>query len=262
MNPELFDSYRLDRQDIAIEGFALEALPHLRRHLPAEGEALLCFTRLTPGQELAQVREQIAHFSALRRDFEWKVYELDQPANLKSMLEAEGFVADESEVFMLYPLQRKPETREALAAQSLPAGVELRRITDAAQLPDVLRVQELIWGRNFDWLHDKLAASLAQPDAMSMFCAYAEGQPIGTGWTDYPPGSRYPELHGGAVLPEWRGRGVYSALFQVRFEEARARGFDWMAVDASPMSHPILLAMGFLPVCMTWPLRYRQPASA
>jgi len=257
MNPELFDRYRRDRQDIAIEGFTLESLPHLRRHLPAEGEALLCFTQLVPGQELAQIHEQIAHFSALRRDFEWKVYELDQPSNLKSLLEAEGFAADEPEVFMLYPLQTTVETR----VRNLPAGIEVRSISDTTQLPDVLRVQELIWGRRFDWLHEKLAASLLQPEAMSMFCAYADGQPIATGWTDYPPGSRFPELHGGAVLPEWRGRGVYSALFQVRFEEARQRGFEWMAVDASPMSHPILSAIGFVPVCMTWPLRYRQAAA-
>lgn len=254
MQPDLFDDYRRDRQDIAIEGFAMEALPHLRRHVPAQGEALLCFTQLLPGRELAQIREQIAHFSALRRDFEWKVYELDQPSNLKSMLEAEGLVADEPEVFMLYPLQ----TATGARAQHLPAGIELRRVSELAQLPDVLRVQELIWGRSLDWLHDKLAASLLKPEAMSMFCAYADGQPIATGWTDYPPGSRFPELHGGAVLPEWRGRGVYSALFQVRFEEALQRGFEWMAVDASPMSRPILSAMGFVPVCMTWPLRYRQ----
>ncbi len=90
-----------------------------------------------------------------------------------------------------------------------------------------------------------------------MFCAYAGQQAIGTGWTDYPAHSRFPELHGGAVLPEWRGRGVYAALFERRFAQARARGFEWMAVDASPMSRPILESMGFMPVCETWPMRYR-----
>lgn len=265
---QLFEAYRADRQNQDIEGFKLETLPHLRRYLPSgdcsDAEALLCFSQLSAGQEAAQIREQIAYFQARRQDFEWKVYAFEQPAALKQLLEAEGFEAGEPELFMLYPLI---ECRRAMgpASADLPAGVSLRRIIDPLDLDDVLLVQAQIWGRDFEWLRAKLAASLGKPGEMSMFCAYADGQPIGspigTGWTDYPPGSRFPELHGGAVLPTWRGRGVYSALFDVRFEEARARGFEWMAVDASLMSRPILEAMGFMPICPTWPMRYRAQAA-
>ena len=257
---QLFQAYRQDRQDHAIEGFTLESLPHLRRHLPlagpAGGEALLCFSRLDPGQEAAQIGAQIEHFRALGQDFEWKIYALEQPAGLKQMLEEQGFVAAEPELFMLYPLRESRAGGRGGAA--LPAGVTLRRIIDPQDLDAVLSVQAQIWGRDFEWLRDKLTASLAKgASEMSMFCAYADGQPIGTGWTDYPPGSRFPELHGGAVLPAWRGRGIYSALFEVRFVEARARGFEWMAVDASLMSRPILEAIGFKPICPTWPMQYK-----
>ncbi|MCV2348644.1 GNAT family N-acetyltransferase [Paucibacter sp. Y2R2-4] len=255
---QLFDAFRLDRQDLTIDGFALECLPHLRRHTapPGGGESLLCFSRLSPGHELAQIREQIGHFRRSRQDFEWKVYALEQPSSLKALLEAEGFVADEGEQFMLYPLQSSA-LQGCSARRSLPAGLELRRLVDARDLDDVLAVQAQIWGRDFEWLRDKLSIALSHPESMSMFCAYADGRPIGTGWTDYPPGSRFPELHGGAVLADWRGQGVYSALFDVRFAEAKARGFEWMAVDASPMSRPILESMGFMTICETWPMRYR-----
>lgn len=80
MSAELFEQYRLDRQDQPIPGFVLECLPHVRRHTPPEGEALLCFAQLTAGQERAQIQEQVEHFEVLGRDFEWKVYALDQPA--------------------------------------------------------------------------------------------------------------------------------------------------------------------------------------
>ncbi|MCV2355289.1 GNAT family N-acetyltransferase [Paucibacter sp. B2R-40] len=268
---QLFEAYRADRQDHDIEGFRLEVLPHLRRYLPhsdsADAEALLCFSRLSAGQEAGQIREQIDYFEARRQNFEWKLYGFEQPAALKQLLEAQGFVADEPELFMLYPLLEhllENTPAKASANVGLPAGVSLRRIVDPLDLDDVLTVQAQVWGRDFEWLRAKLAASLHKPEDMSMFCAYADGQPIGTGWTDYPPGSRFPELHGGSVLPAWRGRGVYSALFNVRFNEARARGFEWMAVDASLMSRPILEAIGFKPICQTWPMRYRcrpQPAS-
>ncbi|MDC8772866.1 GNAT family N-acetyltransferase [Roseateles albus] len=265
---KLFAAYRADRQGHDIEGFRLEALPHLSRYLPhsdcADAEALLCFSRLSAGQEARQIREQIDYFEARGQDFEWKLYGLEEPGALKQLLEAQGFVADEPELFMLYPLlepllESTPAKASATAGLSaaLPAGVSLRRLVDPQDLDDVLQVQAQIWGRDFEWLRAKLAASLGKPEEMSMFCAYADGQPIGTGWTDYPPGSRFPELHGGAVLPAWRGRGVYSALFELRFIEARARGFEWMAVDASLMSRPILEAIGFKPICPTWPMRYR-----
>jgi GNAT superfamily N-acetyltransferase len=257
---QLFEAYRADRQDHEIEGFRLEALPHLRRYLPhsdcAAAEALLCFPHLNAGQEAAQIRAQIDYFEARGQDFEWKLYGLEQPAELKQMLEAQGFVAGEPELFMLYPLLESKAVQASMPA-ALPAGVSLRRIVDPLDLDDVLRVQAQIWGRDFEWLRAKLARSLGKPAEMSMFCAYADGQPIGTGWTDYPHGSKFPELHGGAVLPAWRGQGVYSALFDVRFIEARERGFEWMAVDASMMSRPILEAIGFKPICPTWPMHYR-----
>ncbi len=257
---QLFQAYRSDRLNHGIEGFSFEALHHLRRHLPlggsAGGDALLCFSQLSPGQEVAQIREQIEYFRALRQDFEWKVYGCEHPSDLRQLLEEQGFVAGEPEVFMLYPLLKSKRVARP-TGDALPDGVVIRRILDPRDLDDVLNVQAQIWGRDFEWLRAKLAASLGKGDEMSMFCAYADGQPIGTGWTDYPPDSSFPELHGGSVLAAWRGRGVYSALFDVRFAEARARGFEWMAVDASPMSRPILEAIGFKPICSTWPMYFR-----
>ncbi|MFY7863651.1 GNAT family N-acetyltransferase [Roseateles sp.] len=261
---QLFESFRLDRLNHALPGYTLECLPHLRRHVPlggpTGGEALICFSQLDSGVEAAQIEAQIEHFRRRKQDFEWKVYALERPADLKQMLEKAGFKADEPECFMLYPLKGQARRSRGLqgadARQEVPMEVEIRRIVNPKDLDDVLAVQAAIWGRDFEWLRAKLALSLKEAETMSMFCAYAHGQPIGSGWTDYPRGSRFPELHGGAVLPAWRGRGVYSALFDCRFEEAQARGFEWMAVDASPMSLPILQAMGFLPICMTWPLRY------
>jgi len=257
MSPEsrrLFEAYVHDQQDLPLPGYTLEALPHLRRHIPvgaaADHEALLCFARLSPGEELTQIQAQIEFFEAREQDFEWKVYALDQPTDLKQMLESQGFLAGDPEVFMTYSLRGASRP-----ARALPAGVEIRRLSRPEQLDDILQVQAQIWGRDFEWLRAKLATSLEQPEAISLFCTYADGQAIASGWTDYPTGSRFAELHGGAVLPAWRGRGVFSALLDVRINDAAQRGYEWLAVDAAPMSHPILLAQGFTPVCMTWPLR-------
>ncbi len=75
---------------------------------------------------------------------------------MKALLEAEGFVADDVEQFMLYPLQSKA-SKPRCPNSTLPPGVELRQIEQPEDLDDVLAVQAQIWGRDFEWLRDKLA---------------------------------------------------------------------------------------------------------
>jgi len=94
------------------------------------------------------------------------------------------------------------------------------------------------------------------PGTQSLYCAYAGDTPVGSGWTDFPAGSGIPELHGGAVVPEWRGKGVYRDLYSIRMAEIAERGFRLVAVDATPMSRPILDKLGFTYVCATIPLQF------
>jgi GNAT superfamily N-acetyltransferase len=70
----------------------------------------------------------------------------------------------------------------------------------------------------------------------------------------FPVGSRFAELNGGGVVSTNRGRGIFSALLSRRIEEAKARGYTRVAVDAAPMSRPILLHKGFQHVCWTYPM--------
>ena len=63
------------------------------------------------------------------------------------------------------------------------------------------------------------------------------------------------DLHGGSVLVKACGRGIYTLLYRRRVEDARARGGRFLAVDAAPMSRPILQRKGFMFVCATYPMR-------
>jgi N-acetylglutamate synthase-like GNAT family acetyltransferase len=246
-----FRQYVLDRRQQELPGFQRDALPHLVRYHGPGLEGMVCYTELSAGQEQAQIAEQIAWFRQSGQGFEWKVYEFDQPANLAALLQAHGFVRDEPEAFMVYPLhlfQPKP-LPPALR------GLRIVRIHDEAGLHDVVAVQEAVAGCRFDWMLPRLAAQLReQPEQLSVYCAYIDEQPVGCGWTSFPPGSRIPELHAGSVLAACRGQGIYSALYRSRFQEARQRGFETITVDALPTSRPILERIGFVLVCMTWPL--------
>ena len=253
MNPaDIFRAYVADRRRQDIEQFDRECFGHLLRYtarIPG-AEGMVTFANLSPGCEVRQIVEQVDYFSSIRQDFEWKVYEFDRPDRLQALLAAELFVADESEVFMVLSLDRR--SRKVASCQG---AWEVRRVIDDAGVRDVVTVQERVWGRTFPWLYPQLAKTRQRrPTELSMYCAYDGGEPVGTGYTEFPPGSRFPELHGGAVLEGWRGRGMYSDLFNVRLEEAKQRGHDFLCVDAAPMSRPILERIGFDRICATVPM--------
>jgi GNAT superfamily N-acetyltransferase len=52
-------------------------------------------------------------------------------------------------------------------------------------------------------------------------------------------------ITGGAVRPEFRGRGIYRAMVAARLEIARRAGVAGLAVWGAEMSAPILDRLGF-----------------
>ena len=252
---EIFQRYCADRKRIGMDGFDVHPFDHLMRYTARDPrvEGLVTFANLKEGMEVGQIQEQVVYFRGLRRNFEWKVYGFDRPGNLQELLESQSFVPGEKEVFMVLPLQGL-----ALAPKREQPVWELRVVSDENGLGDVVAVQEQVMGQNFGWLYDQLVRRLRDdPGGLSVYCAYADGKAIGTGWTEFPSGSDFPELHGGAVVEAWRGRKVYSDLYRRRLAEAMERGCDFLAVDAAPMSRPILEKLGFRRVCTTVPMRFR-----
>jgi GNAT superfamily N-acetyltransferase len=59
------------------------------------------------------------------------------------------------------------------------------------------------------------------------------------------PRSQFASLWGGSTLPEFRGRGLYSALLEARITEARQHGIRFLTIDAMAMSRPIAARFGF-----------------
>ncbi len=254
MNPRrLFRQYAAERRAQAILGFHLDVLPHLSRYTALEPGmgGIVAFADLSPGEEVSRVREQVAYFRDRGQPFEWKVYDFDRPTDLRTILEQEGFTEGTREGFMVLPLNsdRPPAPPD-------PARVRIVRAASEEGVGHIVAVQQAVWGRDFSWLAAVLGRTLRErPDEIVLLCAYLGERPIGTGWMDVPPRSSFADLHGGAVLAELRGQGVYSLLFHERCEEARRCGYRYLAVDAAPMSRPILERKGFEFVCHTYPMR-------
>lgn len=242
-----FERYAGARRRACIPGYRLEALPDITRHFPASDsdEALLSFARFDAGDAGRRIQEELAAMASRGLAAEWKVHDLDSPADLKARLEALGLTCHHVEALMVL------EVDSAQASEGTVEGVAIERLSGSA-LEEIVRLQEEVWKCRLPWLLDVLR-EMTDP----IYCARAEGRVVGSGWIDFHGGSEFAQLCGGAVAESHRGLGVYSALFDVRIAEAKARGTRFLAVDAAPMSRPILERRGFRFVCHTHPLRTR-----
>jgi len=197
------------------------------------------------------IGEQIAHFTGLGLDFEWKLYGHDRPADLGARLTAAGFRAEPEETLLV------GEAGRLALDPGTPDGIRVVQATDAAGVELVVKVHESAFGTDGTRLRHQLLARLAaDPGTVVAVVALAGDEPVCSARMELVPGARFAGLWGGGTVEAWRGRGVYRALVAHRARVAAARGYRYLQVDASPMSRPILERLGFHALSTTTPYLY------
>lgn len=207
---------------------------------------------LDPADADAAIAEQIAHFTALGQEFEWKQYGHDRPADLGRRLAAAGFTADPEETLMI------GETGAQLVDATPPEGVRIVPVTDRAGVDLMVEANEKAFGRDGSWLRDLVLGRLASaPDEIVAVVALAGDEPVSSARLELIPGTRFAGLWGGGTAPAWRGRGIYRALIAHRARIAAERGYRYLQVDATDQSRPILERLGFAALTTTTPYVYK-----
>jgi GNAT superfamily N-acetyltransferase len=212
------------------------------------GTSWITWSRLDERNADAVIAAQVAFFRARHQQFEWKLYDYDQPADLAQRLLAAGFVADEQELLMV------AETEQVAASAALPDGVTVRQVSDEAGVGQLFDVHERVFGADEPRLRQSLLTRLADsPESLAMVIAYAGEEPVCAARVEFPPGCDFAGLWGGGTVRAWRGRGIYRALVAYRARLAAVRGYRYLQVDALPASQPILTRLGFVPLARTTP---------
>ncbi|MFG1703068.1 GNAT family N-acetyltransferase [Nonomuraea sp. M3C6] len=214
---------------------------------PEHGWNGVIWSDLGPGNADAAIAEQVRYFGG--RAFEWKLYAHDRPADLDRRLLAAGFTPEPEETLMVAEVGREGGDPSAV---EVPEGVRLVPVTDRDGVELVAGVHDRAFGTTRDHIRERLLDQLAAGTVIAVV-AMAGDVPISGARMDLHPGTRFASLWGGGTVPEWRGRGVYRALVAYRAREAAARGYDYLQVDASSQSRPILLRLGFEPLTTTTP---------
>jgi GNAT superfamily N-acetyltransferase len=242
------------RIDVEYPDTRREVTPNVVRHTGISGtrEGVVIYSQLNEANAGDVIREQIAYFESLRQDFEWKVYDYDQPPDLKERLGSSGFIVGEAEAIMVLDLEEAP----GILWQ--PVTQHVQRITDPEKISDVQSVEVQVWDEDFSWLDSYLGEALRNyPERMSVYVAYIDEQPASAAWMYFPEHSQFASLWGGSTLSDFRKRGLYTALLAIRAQEAKARQVRYLTVDASPMSRPILEKFGFELIALSYPCKWK-----
>ena len=253
---QLIDLYDQDqRKDVEYPDMRREVTPNVVRHIDTSDsrEGIVIYSQLNEANAEDVIREQVTYFERLGQGFEWKLYDYDQPPDLKERLGSYGFVVEEAEAIMVLDLEN------ALEILWQPVRQDVQRILGPEKLSDVLAVEEQVWEEDFSWLGNYLGGALRKyPDQMSVYVAYIDGQPASAAWTYFPKHSQFASLWGGSTVSGFRKQGLYTALLAVRAQEAKARGVKYLTVDASPMSRPILEKFGFEMIAYSYPCKWKR----
>ncbi|MFF1695721.1 GNAT family N-acetyltransferase [Streptomyces sp. NPDC058257] len=199
----------------------------------------------------AVIAEQVRYYTSLGREFEWKLYSHDRPADLADRLRAAGFVPEPPETVMV------AEVADLSTEPEPPEGVRLLPVTDAAGVRLMADAHEMAFGDDGSGLAKRVLTQLTEtPDAVVAVVAMAGDVPVSSARMEFYPGTDFAGLWGGGTAPQWRGKGIYRALIAHRTRIAAERGLRYLQVDATDDSRPILQRLGFVPLSVTTPFVY------
>jgi len=194
------------------------------------------------------IQGQIKFFAERSLAFEWKTYAHDQTAQLTFRLRRAGFVPEARENLVIGRLSELNQTPQ------LPAGVSLRQVRSRADTNRMADLLTEVEGEDCRSLGEQFFKDAeVNPDHVVLLVAEAGAKVIGTARVNLEPGAEFATLWAGSTLPKWRSQGIYRATVAYRARLAAERGYQYLQVDASEESRPILERLGFLTVSSTTP---------
>lgn len=203
----------------------------------------------------ATIAAQLDRFRRIPRDWEWKYYSYDQPADLPERLLAAGFSAEPVEALLV------AEISDLDLEVRPPAGIELRPVLDATGADALVSIGDEVFGGDHASIGRHVLAGLARsPTTIEAVVAWAGSTPVCAARVEFNAGTDFAGLWGGGTLPQWRRRGVFRSLVAYRAALASARGYRYLQVDALPASRPILERLGFVRLATTTPFVHRGAA--
>jgi hypothetical protein len=191
-----------------------------------------------------KIEETIAYHRERNIGFQWWVNPFDTPIDLRDRLERHGLIFAGDAATMAHthldqlniPVnpQIEIEVMNGYNEESIDAMLQMMVVCFNMPAEEVAE-RRPVWVERMRDPKERLVHT--------NYLARLNGQPAGFGRLSLRGGLGY--LSAGSVLPEFRGQHVYSTLLRRRLEEAHAQGYHIVAIQAEPLSRPIVTRCGF-----------------
>jgi GNAT superfamily N-acetyltransferase len=220
----------------------------LQPDFPIPGPNGVTWIRCSPDEAGAVIEEVRKLVAPHRLPIMWTLDPGTEPADFDAHLAARG----------VFPEPHAPEVAVMVLAAdtrlelSRIEGLEMHDALADAQLfalADAVNAEAFGEGARGTTAEERAALERRRQNQLAagnrrVLLATIGGEPAGTaGLTLHPPHGAI--INGGAVLPKWRGRGVYRAMVAARLAMAQEAGVSGVSVWGGAMSAPILSRLGF-----------------
>jgi len=250
---EIYDTYQR-KHDVDPSAERDERPELVRYYLPSMNFGFVLFSNLTPQNADQVIADTIAYYQQKGCDFEWKYFDYDTPADLPERLIAQGLQPDEAEAVMVLEIKNAP------ARLLETPQYDIQRATTLEQLHHADAIQDAVWGNE---PRQKVSERVLgmwddDPNSVSLHIAYIENKPVSYGRVEFSQGDNpFASIWSGSTLPDYRGRGIYTAVVASRLQEAQQRQYQYLTVDAKPdTSMPILNKLGFITITYSTPYNW------
>lgn len=213
--------------------------------LPSDTFNKVLRARLEPAGAGETIRAAVHHFRTRALPFTWWAGPLSQPDELPRLLAAEGLLPAETELGMAVRQQDLP------ARVEWPAGLEIRRVEDAASLGHFAAINAANWEPpdpavdEFFRRGQPLLLEAGCP--MRLYVGYLNGEPAASGELFLGGGAA--GIHMVSTRREFRRRGIGCAMTWHCAAEGLAAGLDLAVLQASEEGAPVYARLGFQAVC-------------
>lgn len=229
-------------------GLVREATAHTVRYTTESGSLrYILWHRFDEERASEVVASEIEAARGRTGSLMWKLYAHDQPSTaLVPHLLAHG-IEPENEYTNALMMSAVDDVLQRLPATS-PSDLEVRELITAQSLDTYQSVWDAVWpdSPNDRYVNDYRTLAARGDPGTQFFAGFAGDEPVTSGYMFHHPGDPIVLLCGGATKAQWRCRGVYKAMLAARAHAAKARGAQYLSVEASPESLPILERLGFV----------------
>lgn len=211
---------------------------------PSDTFNIVCRSHLDPDYVEQGIQLVKDYFSDVGRPVCWWIGPTSEPHELADVLMTQGFKQDAEDELLAADISQLHIQHQC------PRGLEIRQVDDEQGLDDFAQVLASLFDeshaqhyREYYHLVGNHTAVGDEEEPMQYFVGYLEGKPVATASCFIH--NDVASFFDCVTLPEYRRRGIGSAMMTIRFQQMLQQGIHWVVLSASKASQGLYERQGF-----------------